>query len=67
MTMKKATTNSKLSLNRETVMTLEPTELDGVHGGVTPAIFTASVRFCAPVAEGIRQSAIRSCLTCRCR
>ncbi|MCW5809140.1 MAG: hypothetical protein KIT31_42695 [Deltaproteobacteria bacterium] len=57
----------KLTLHRETMMTLEATHLDGVHGGVTPAVFTASVRFCAPAAEAIRQSAIRSCLTCRCR
>jgi hypothetical protein len=66
--MKKTTASSeKLSLHRETVLLLHSAELDGVNGGVTPAIFTASVRFCAPAAEAIRQSAIRSCLTCRCR
>lgn len=66
--MKKTTASSgKLGLQRETVMQLHGAELDGVNGGTTPAIFTASVRFCVPVAEGIRQSAIRSCFTCRCR
>jgi hypothetical protein len=66
--MKKTTASSeKLALHRETVLLLQTTDLDGVNGGVTPAIFTASVRFCAPAAEAIRQSAIRSCLTCRCR
>jgi hypothetical protein len=67
--MKKSSVN-KLSLRTETVMSLQGTELDAIHGGVTPAgpiIFTASVRFCAPVGAAILGSAQRSCLTCRCR
>ena len=58
----------KLSLQTETVMKLSPADLDNVHGGATPAlIFTASVRFCVPVANLALTSAQRSCITCRCR
>jgi hypothetical protein len=68
--MKKTSLNQKLSLQTETLMNLQTTDLDGVNGGVTPAgpiLFTASVRFCAPVGAAILGSAQRSCFTCRCR
>ena len=60
----------KLSLNRETVIPLQPTELHDVNGGtspVVPYVFTASVRFCAAVSAAALGSAQRSCVTCRCQ
>lgn len=42
-------TRKKLTLHRETLRTLDTVELEGIHGGTTPAtpgIFNASVRFC---------------------
>jgi len=60
---------NKLSLKAETLMQLQVADLEGIHGGTSPAlpvIFTASVRFCAPVGAAILGSAQRSCLTCRC-
>jgi hypothetical protein len=66
--MKKHVSGRKLSLNTETVMRLQPADLDAVNGGATPAfIFTASVRFCIPVGQAILTSAQRSCVTCRCQ
>ena len=64
----KKQSGKKLSLNTETVLSLQQGELGAVHGGATPAaIFTASVRFCAPVAQWALNSAQRSCITCQCR
>jgi hypothetical protein len=36
----------KLSLQRETIRTLDTVELDGIHGGTWTAAVTASIRFC---------------------
>jgi hypothetical protein len=64
----KKQSGKKLSLNTETVMSLQQGQLDGVQGGATPAaIFTASVRFCVPVAQWALNSAQRSCISCACR
>ena len=60
----------KLKLKTETVVMLQDAALDQIHGGTSPAgpiLFTASVRFCAPVGAAILRSAERSCVTCRCR
>jgi hypothetical protein len=68
--MLKPTNRSKLSINRQTVMPLQPTELGEINGGTSPAgpaIFMASVRFCAAVSGAMLGSAQRSCITCRCR
>ena len=57
-----------LSLNKETVMSLQQGQLDAVQGGATPAaVFTASVRFCVAVGQWALNSAQRSCITCQCR
>jgi hypothetical protein len=68
--MLKPTNRSKLALNRQTVMPLQPADLSAANGGTSPAgpaIFMASVRFCAAVGGAILGSAQRSCVTCRCQ
>jgi hypothetical protein len=57
----------KLTLSTETVMKLGTDDLGAVHGGITPGLFMASVRFCMPVAQLALGSAQTSCITCRCR
>ena len=60
----------KLTLNRETLVSLQNTELDQVNGGTSPATpaisvasrasFIASVRFCSQVSAISLQQAERS-------
>jgi hypothetical protein len=65
----KTAVRRKLELKTETVVMLQDAALEEIHGGTSPAgpiLFTASVRFCAPVSAAILRSAERSCVTCRC-
>jgi hypothetical protein len=61
MTMSKE--SRKLTLNRETLTSLQSNELDGVQGGTSPAISTvsiASMRFCSAVSAFTVQQAQHS-------
>ncbi len=75
--MKKTNLKGKLSLNRETLHTLQPDVLDDVHGGnvvrltvqATRTIIQASKNYCKPVSAALCTTvttvASHPAITCR--